>query len=306
MSRFSGLIAAPFTAMTADGAVDLTKIAAQARALGESGVRGAFICGTTGEGLSLSTEERLEIAEAWAEHKGTLTLFVHIGHASLKDAQRLAAHAEERGADAVSAMPSSRYLPVTLESTVRACAEMAAAAPTLPFFYYHIPSLSGVNVSMRRFLPEALNAIPTLAGVKFTFEDLMDYALCLDRYGADLDMFFGRDELLLAGLSLGAKSAVGSTYNFAAPLYRRVMDAFAQGRMEEARAAQLEAQRLIGVMLEYPGLAAFKTAMKLVGQDLGPVRPPLQRLSGAQERELLSRLEALNFAALCQGEVPVA
>ena len=305
MSRFSGLIAAPFTAMTADGAVDLTKIAAQARALGESGVRGAFICGTTGEGLSLSTEERLEIAEAWAEHKGTLTLFVHIGHASLKDAQRLAAHAEERGADAVSAMPSSPY-PATLESAVHACAEMAAAAPTLPFFYYHIPSLSKVNVSMRHFLPKALGTIPTLAGVKFTFEDLMDYALCLDRYGADLDMFFGRDELLLAGLSLGAKSAVGSTYNFAAPLYRRVMDAFAQGRMEEARAAQLEAQRIIGVMLEYPGLAAFKTAIKLVGQDLGPVRPPLQRLSDAQERELLSRLEALNFAALCQGEVPVA
>ena len=304
MTRFTGLIAAPFTAMREDGSLDLTKVAPQARALRESGVRGAFICGTTGEGLSLSTEERLEVAEAWAEHKGDLTLFVHVGHASLKDSQRLAAHAEEVGADAVSAMPSSPY-PSTLKSAVRTCAEMAAAAPTLPFFYYHIPSLSGVAVPMRHFLPKAVDAVPTLAGVKFTFEDLMDYALCLDLYG-DLDLLFGRDELLLAGLSLGAKGAVGSTYNFAAPLYRRVMDAFAQGRSEEARAAQLEAQRVIATLLEYPGLAAFKAAMKLVGQDLGPVRPPLQRLTEAQERELLSRLEAQGFAALCRGEVPVA
>ena len=238
MTKFTGLIAAPFTAMREDGSLDLGKIAAQARALEEGGVRGAFICGTTGEGLSLSTEERLEVAEAWTEHKGDLMLFVHVGHASLKDAQRLATHAEEIDANAISAMPSSPY-PATLESTVHACAETAAAAPTLPFFYYHIPSLSGVNISMRHFLPKALDAIPTLAGVKFTFEDLMDYALCLDLYGKDLDLLFGRDELLLAGLSLGAKGAVGSTYNFAAPLYRRVMDAFAQGRLEEARGAQL-------------------------------------------------------------------
>ena len=300
-----GLIAAPFTAMFGDGSLNLDMVGEQARALARGGVVGAFICGTTGEGLSLGTEERLELAEAWAEHRGNLLLFVHVGHASLKDSQRLAAHAEEVGADAVSAMPSSPY-PASLESAVQSCAEMAAAAPTLPFFYYHIPSLSRVDVPMRHFLPKALDAIPTLAGVKFTFEDLMDYALCLGRYGNDLEMFFGRDELLLAGLSLGAKSAVGSTYNFAAPLYRRVMDAFAQGRMEEARAAQLDAQRLIGVMLEYPGLAALKAAMKLVGQDLGPVRLPSQALTSAQERELLSRLEALDFAALCEGEVPVA
>ena len=111
-----GLIAAPLSAMQEGGSPDLSKVASRARALRESGVRGAFVCGTTGEGL--------ELAEAWAGHRGNLLLFVHVGHASLKDSQRLAAHAEEIGADAVSAMPSSAY-PATLESAVRSCAETA-------------------------------------------------------------------------------------------------------------------------------------------------------------------------------------
>src|SRR5207253_9958808 len=113
------------------------------------------------------------------------------------------------------------------------------AAPRTPFYYYHFPEMTGVDIKMHEFLPQAMRSIRTFRGIKFTHFDMMDYALTVAGAGDEYDILFGRDEFLLAGLVFGARGAVGSTYNYAAPLYTKLMAAYASGKMEDARAQQV-------------------------------------------------------------------
>ena len=295
-----GLIAAPPTAMRADGSLNLDTIERQAQALVTGGVRGAFVCGTTGESMSLTTAERLHVAARWCEVAPEgFAVIVHAGHTSVADSREIAAHAQKIGARAVAAMPPFFFRPADVDALVTVGAEVAAAAPALPFYYYHIPAMTGVYLKMADYLPAAAEAIPTLAGMKFTYEDLMDYHRCLALGGGRFNMLFGRDEILLSALVLGARGAVGTTYNLAAPLYLRVMDAFERGDLDAARAAQHQAAEFIAVLARFGVIEATKAAMKLTGVDCGPVRPPLRPVEGERLERLREALEGVGFFDFC-------
>jgi N-acetylneuraminate lyase len=300
--RLSGLIAAPFTAMHEDGSIDLDTIEKQAKLLIGNGVKGAFVCGTTGEGMSLTVEERMKIAERWQEVVcGGLAVIVHAGHTCLSDSRTLSVHAQEIGAYAVAAMAPFFFKPASVEDLVSFCAEIASAAPELPFYYYHIPAMTGVNFPMVDFLRVASDNIPTLAGIKFSYEDLMDLARCLNLEGGRFSILFGRDEILLAGLSLGATGAVGSTYNYAAPLYHRIIDAYNAGDMDTAQKEQARSQDMVALLHKYGG-ATGKAIMKIIGLDCGGARPPLRNLSKEQYDELANDLERIGFFDYCSKE----
>jgi N-acetylneuraminate lyase len=147
------------------------------------------------------------------------------------------------------------------------------------------------------FLRQAAGQIPNLAGVKFTSTNLHDYQECRALENGRYDLLFGHDEILLAGLALGAQGAIGSTYNFAAPVFRRVMDAFAAGDLETARREQATAAAMIRVFLDFGGVSACKAIMQLVGIDCGPARPPLRTLSGAEIDRLFEALQPFDIFA---------
>jgi N-acetylneuraminate lyase len=296
MKHLSGLIAAPHTPFRADGSVAVDVIPQQARLLAHNGVRGAFICGTTGEGPSLSSEERRAVAEAWMAAKpATLEVVVHVGHLCLSDARALATHAQSIGASAIATVAPSFFKPASQTELVAWAAQVAAGAPNLPFYYYTIPSVTGVSLSAAEFLAAADGRIPTLAGIKFTFENLMDFQRATAHAGGKYNVLFGRDEILLSGLALGAPGAVGSTYNFASPLYNRIIEDFNRGDVASARADQMRAVEFIGVLDRHGGLAAGKAVMKMLGLDCGPVRLPLRALTPADESSLRAALEKIGF-----------
>ncbi len=298
--KLTGLIAAPYVALNADTSLNLNAIEAQAHSLVASGVSGAFICGTTGEGVSLTMEERMAVATRWCEVAGPdLRVIVHVGHTALGDCQTLAAHAQKIGAFGVSNFAPFFFKPSNTTDLVDFCAEVAAAAPALPYYYYQIPSMTGVSLPTADFLRAAQHKIPNLAGVKFTFENLMDFAESTRLDDGRFDVVFGRDEILVAGLALGAKGAIGSTYNFAAPVYNRILKAFAQGDLATAQAEQARANAMISVFIRFGGLTAGKSIMRLIGLDCGPVRLPLRSLSKAQESELRVELEKVGFFEFC-------
>lgn len=300
MKHLTGLIAAPHTPFRSDGTVALDVIPQQARLLAHNGVTGAFVCGTTGEGPSLTSEERRAVVEAWLKARpASLTVIVHVGHLSLGDARAFAQHAQEHGADAIATVAPSFFKPAAMPELVAWCAQVAAAAPRLPFYYYQIPSMTGVALSAADFLTAAAPQIPTLAGIKFTFENLMDFGRATQHSGGKYNVLFGRDEILLPGLALGARGAVGSTYNFAAPLYRRIIESFQRGDLEAARRDQARAMEFIGVLDRHGGLAAGKAVMKLIGLDCGRVRLPLRALTAADETSLRDGLERVGFFDYC-------
>jgi N-acetylneuraminate lyase len=295
-SKLTGLIAAPFTAMNADGSPNLAMIENQAKLLVENKVNGAFICGTTGEGMSLSMDERLKVAEKWmAVAPHSLRVIVHVGHQTISVSQSLAAHAERIGAHAFATVGPTFFRATNIDQLVNFCAQIASGAPGLPFYYYHMPAMTGADLPMHDFLKVAGPRIPNLAGIKFTHENLMDYSRCLNFEEGRYNILFGRDEILLAALAMGATGAVGSTYNYMAPLYHRVIEAFNAGDLETARKFQTQAIQIIAVMNRRGGLAAGKAMMKMIGSDCGPVRAPLQNLSPEALESLTRELKAVGF-----------
>jgi len=301
IEKTRGLIAAPPTPMRPDGEVDLDRIEALAGFLARNGVLGVFVCGTTGEGLSLTVQERRDVVRRWVDVAGeALRVIVHVGHTALRDARALASHAAEVGAWGVGTMPSIFYPPGGVGGVADFLARIAPAAADLPLYYYHIPVLTGVDLPVVELLRAAGERIPNLAGVKYTSEDLMDYSLCRELDAGRFDCLFGRDEMLLSALAVGAEGAVGSTYNFAAPLYLRLIDAFGAGDVETARELQGKSVAMIRAAARRGfGLAAFKGMMEMVGMDVGPVRPPLQPLTAGQQDALRAELEQIGFFEFC-------
>ena len=139
-TKIKGLIAAPFTPMDMEGNLNLEMIAPYACHLIDNHITGAFICGTTGEGASLSISERKEILEGWVRHAdGKLKIITHVGGNCLKDCIELARHSEVHGAYGIAAYSPSFYKPGNAKELVSFLAPIAAAAPHLPFFFYNIP-----------------------------------------------------------------------------------------------------------------------------------------------------------------------
>jgi N-acetylneuraminate lyase len=297
MQKLKGLIAAPFTPMTEDGSLNPEVIAPYAAKLKNDGVNGVFICGTTGEGMLMSPEERMTVAEYWVkEQNPDFKVIVHVGTTAYVQSRNLAVHAQKIGAYAVGCMGPVFLKPSNADDLVRFCMEVASGAPDLPFYYYHIPTLSGVWLPMPEFLEKAGKVIPNLAGIKFTHHNMMEMLQCIQMEDGKWDILHGFDEVLLCGLSMGAIAAVGSTYNYIAPVYQKMIDAFQTGNIEAARKYQYQSVKFIDILIRYGGgVIGGKPVMKLIGLDCGPLRAPAHNLTLGELTQYKRELENIGF-----------
>ena len=295
--KLDGLIAAVHTPMHDDCSVNYGRVPAQAGHLAKLGVRGVFVGGTTGECQSLTTGEREKLFGAWggAALDNGQTFVAHVGHNCLPDAQALVRAAHDSGADAISAMAPTFFKPADAGALCDWFVELTRPASGMPFYFYDIPAMSGVTVDTREFLDLARERLPAFAGVKYSnFDDELLRA-CVSHDGGSANVLYGIDERYLHGLSVGCRGAVGSTYNFAAPLYRKIKAAFEQGDMDSAKANQAHSAGMIRMFHERDYLPTAKAVMALVGIDCGPVRPPLRRLSPIQIGTLRDELDTMGF-----------
>ncbi len=291
----SGLIPACHTPFNRAGHLDLSVVARQAELFRESGITSVFVAGTTGEWSSMTRDERMALCDRWTEVAGdAMKVAVHVGHNCQAEAVALASHARESGAAAVAAVAPSYFKPANEADLVDFLVPVAAAADPLPFYYYEIPGMTNVRLSTSRLLHEGRVRIPTLRGLKFSHSDLVELQECISGNGRTFDVLFGFDECVMAGLCMGVCGAVGSTYNFAGSHYQRLVRAFQAGDLDAARAAQLQAARMIEVLGKYGFMAASKAVMGLIGVDCGPVRPPLRNLTGEELASLARELAAFD------------
>ncbi len=295
--RLNGLFAAPFTPMNQDGSLRLSGIEAYASKLKVDGVKGVFVCGTTGEGYSLTLDERKQVLKEWLRYQDVdFKVLAHVGTTSYLQSAELARHAADSGAFAIGAMGPSFFQPNRAEELVAYCARIAQEAPDLPFYYYHLPSMSGVNVSMIAFLTVASDLIPNLQGIKFTHNNLMEMQQCMMFENGKYEIILGYDEVLLGGLALGIKAAIGSTYNYMAPIYNEIISFFEEGNLEKARQLQRFSVKVVEQVLKFRGgVVAGKAIQSLCGIECGPCRVPLQTLSDREIQHLRNDLVQLDF-----------
>ncbi len=298
LEHIHGLVAAPFTPFHQDGTLHLELIPEYFQLLRQNNITGAFICGSTGEGVSMTTREKMKVAEAWAlatKDDADFRVITLAGGNSITESAEIARHASSCGLEAIAFTSPSYFKPVSVEALAACCAHVAMAAPELPFYYYHIPVLTGVDFPMLSLLEQVDGKIPNFAGIKYTHEDFMDFGSCLHFRDGKYDMLWGRDETFLSALVLGARGAVGSTFNYAAPLYYELIRAFDQGDLETARTKQQQAVKMIGLLGKYGGIATGKAFMKEVGLNCGEFRLPVLNMSAQQSDAFKKDVKAVGF-----------
>ncbi|XP_041064483.1 N-acetylneuraminate lyase isoform X1 [Carcharodon carcharias] len=299
-NKLCGLVAATFTPMTQDNEINLSVIGQYVDYLVKvQGIKNIFVNGTTGEGMSLSVEERKLLAEEWiSQGEGKLDqVIIHVGSLCIKESQQLAKHAAAYNASGIAVISPFFFKPQSIEALTEFLKEVASAAPSIPFYYYHLPEFTGVSLNVVELLDGIEKRIPTFQGVKFTSSDLLDFGQCVHKYKDRFALLYGKDELLLSAMVLGANGAVGSTYNYIGDLCNKMLTVTERGDFNMAREHQALVQEFIGFVNRFGfGVAENKATMMLVsGIPLGPPRLPLLKCSEAKQAKILAKLKILGI-----------
>lgn len=262
----------------------------------EAGVHGLYVCGQTGEGLQQSVEQRKQVADAAVRlmPRGKAVI-VHVGAASTADALELTRHASKIGAHAVSSLPPSGNYSF---AEIREYYRVLAAESEVPLLVYYFPSIAPAIKTTEQVLE--LCHLPNVAGIKFTDSDF--FRLWAIRRSGSI-VFNGSDEMLAAGLLMGANGGIGSIYNLVPAQFVALYDHAAAGRWEEARRLQTDINELIEVILRYPVNAAVKAILAWSGIDCGKPIAPRRSLD---EGELLHLKTAVTATVLGRELLSVA
>lgn len=290
----------PITPTHPNGDLNVDVIPQYVDHLAQNGVDGVYVCGTTGEGLAFNVAERKQIAEAWvsAGKNKLKSIVIQVGGFCLKDSMELATHAQSIGADGIASLPPLYHKPGGVDELVDYCERIASAAAKLPFFYYHIPFLTGVDVCIHDFLMAGSARIPSLAGAKFTSVDMYDLSRSCRCAGGKFTLFNGFDECLGPSLTVGCRAAIGATFNFAPQFAVQVLKAFQRGNMVEFMKKQEELARLVETLRKHDtSIALFKAATGLTAPFVaGPPRRPLHPLPASAVAALAKDLAALGVS----------
>lgn len=294
------ILPAVFTPMYDDGSLNYTRTEALYQRCFQCGFKGIFLNGTTGECMSLSIDERQKLVEAWMDcrkknNDPAFKIFVHVGSNNLYEAAHMAEHAQAQGADGIAMVPTFYFRPKTLEDLIDQCKFVAGAAPEVPFYYYNIPSLTGVNFPLISFIEAAATQIPSFSGLKNSYHDLVDYQQCIHFAKDNYALYWGTDELFMEVYAAGNRHYVGSTYNFMGGLYLKMLDAYHSCNFEKLATLQKDANGIFKILNHYNSLIAGKEVMRHIGIDCGPVRKPLKNLNAVERTSLFSSLQKTAF-----------
>ena len=283
MEKFKGIFPALLTPFDSRGRINETALAQLVEMNIQKGVRGFYVCGSTAEVFLLHEEERKALYRLVKDVAGDrVTLIAHVGDVSTEKAQGYAHLAEKLGYDAISAV-APFYYKFSFDEVKRYYFDIAGAVD-LPMIVYNFPNFSGVNLSVDQigqFLSD-----DRFLGVKHTSNDYFALSQFKTAFPHKV-IYNGFDEMMLAGLSMGADGGIGSTYNFMADKFIRLMSLFAENRMDEAQALQKEINIIIAALCRVGVMQGEKAILCALGLDFGIARAPFAPLTAEQEKGLL-------------------
>lgn len=289
MKQLHGILPALITPLDAAGTFNAASCERLLVRLYGAQVHGVYICGTTGEGMLQTVAQRKAIAECVLRNSPKdKQVMVHVGAACLSEAIELAQHAARHGAAAISSLPPAGFFSF---AEVTAYYRALAESSDVPLLIYFMPAGSAAITTLPQILE--LCALPNVAGLKFTDHDLYKL-LQLKESGATV--FNGYDEVLCAGLLMGADGGIGSFYNLVPELFVQVYRQAQAGQWAAARATQRQINELITITLRFPMFGAIKAMLGWSGIDCGMVLPPRRNLTDEEAGQLRKQLAQSSFA----------
>ena len=294
---------AAYTPFKEDGSLHLGVIKDYVNYLVDAKLAGLYVCGSTGEGVNMSVDERKQVAAAFVKSaEGRVPVIVQVGANSLIDSKELAAHAQQIGAVAMSANAPSYFKIGSTDILTEFMAQISAAAPNLPFYYYHIPSLTGVDIDLLRFMELAETTIPRMAGVKYTDTKVFEFQSALNFRNGKYQLLWGCDEMLLSALAVGAVGGVGSTFGLIPNVYRAILSAWEDKRLDDARGEQLKSVEYVKILYRYENPhSAQKAILRKMGFEMGSCRLPIPPLSSENIAKLYADLDTMGFTVYTGG-----
>jgi len=293
---FRGIFAPTVTPLDHNGDIVLSAIEPYAKLLADDGCNGVFVLGTAGGSMHYSVEERKALTKEWCRvgPKYGLEVIAHIGAQSQEDCKELAREAAADGAVGISAMTPCFFRPSSVDTLADFIAPIAAAAPNLPFLYYHFPDITAVTFPFAAVMKALHKRVPTLRGGKFTSTNIWDLGDTLDymrKVGAKWHIFNGFDGMTTSAVPLGIHCHIGIGCNVVAPVWNRMVRAAEAGDAEAAEREQVLGREWFRLFAEISGLWSMGAATKLIlgwrlGMNLGPARSPQTSLSPEHEAKL--------------------
>ncbi|CAF4867728.1 unnamed protein product [Pieris macdunnoughi] len=294
-----GLIPPVFTPLNEDLTINYKEIPSYADYMVVNGIKAVLVGGTTGEHMSLSVSDRKKIIEAWVKTKprSGLHIMVQVGGAPMADVLELAKFCASANVDSLLTLPELYFKPKTVTELVNYVELVSNAAPNLPVLYYHIPSMSKVEINMPAFVTEATSKIPNFKGIKFTSNDLSEGVQVKHNLKEDQEMFLGADTLLAPAALLGIKSSIGTSFNLFPKLAQNILDAVENGDIKKANSLQRTLSLAIEAHLpEGDWVPIMKFGMEIAsGLTMGPPALPQQPISTESRNRIVARLKLLKM-----------
>ncbi|MEF9976052.1 MAG: dihydrodipicolinate synthase family protein [Oscillospiraceae bacterium] len=277
--KYKGIIPAFYACYDEQGNISPERTQTLVRFLIEKGVKGVYVCGSSGECIYQSVEERKTTLENVMKiAKGKITVIAHVACNNTKDSIELAKHAESLGVDAIAAIPPI-YFHLPEHAIAAYWNDISAAAPNTDFVIYNIPQLAGVALTMPLFAEMLKN--PRVAAVKNSSMPVQDIQMFKAEGGEGFTVFNGPDEQLVSGLAMGADGGIGGTYAVMPELFIKILEYFRDGNLEKARKVQYDVDEIISVMCGCHGnLYAVMKEILRIREDInvGGVRAPLSNI----------------------------
>lgn len=282
MKKIGGVIPAIFTPFAKDGSVNTEQLIKLTEFNLAQGVSGFYVNGSSGEAFLLSDEERRHVYKTVKETVGDrASCIAHVGCISTAQAIGFAKYAAELKYDAVSAV-APFYYKFSAKEIMKYYFDIVDACG-MPLLIYNIPVLSGVELSFDDIC--TLLKDERIIGVKYTASDFFKMQRIKNAF-PDKVMLNGFDEMFACGMMSGADGGIGSTYNFMAKKFIKIMELFAKKDIEGMQAVQNEANLVIAELLKYGVMPGSKAILDTFGLDMGDSRPPFSALTCEQKKTL--------------------
>ena len=224
-----------------DETVDYEALSRLVKKVLDDGADGIYASGSSAECFLLTEEERKKTLETVIKAADGAYVLAHVGNISAKNTLELCKHAKEAGANALSSVPPF-YFSYPFEGIVKYYETIASVG--LPIVLYSFPARTR-NFSVEEY--ERLLSIDGVVGMKFTDKDYFTMQQIIAKTGVEI--YSGSDECFLSALSMGAKGAIGTTFNYMMNKYINIYDLFSQNKMAEALAVQSTANTVTSATL---------------------------------------------------------
>lgn len=286
LDKYKGIIPAFYACYDDEGKVSAERTQKFTQYLIDKGVKGLYVCGSSGECIYQSKEERkLTLENVMKVAKGKITVIAHVACNNTSDSEELAEHAESLGVDAIASIP-----PIYFHLPDHAIAEywndISKAAPNTDFIIYNIPQLAGVSLGMNLYKEMLKN--PRVIGVKNSSMPVQDIQMFKDVLGDDSVVFNGPDEQFVAGRIMGADGGIGGTYAVMPELFIAADKALNEGNFDKAKEIQYKIDRIIYAMCACHGnlYGVMKEILRGRGVDIGGVRKPLASITEEDKKQI--------------------